>query len=81
MPSLITISEILRCSLIAGIFLMLAACGDLSEESSATGDAPTTFPAPAPGPVSCDTSSALFSSDLAGQCRASPLTMGALEAT
>ncbi len=86
MPCFVATTEILRYALIGGIFLMLAACGEFLEEGSASTLAeivPAEIP-PAeipPGETPfCEMSSSLFSPDLAGQCRTSPLTMGALEA-
>ncbi len=71
MPCFTATIAILRYALIGGIFLMLAACGEYVEEGSASTFAEIVF---------CETSSSLFSPDLAGQCRTSPATMGALEA-
>ncbi len=71
MPCFVATTAILRYALIGGIFLMLAACGEYVEEGSASTFAEIVF---------CETSSSLFSPDLVGQCRASPATMGALEA-
>ncbi len=71
MPCFVATTAILRYALIGGIFLMLAACGEYLEEGSASTFAEIVF---------CEMSSTQFSPDLAGQCRASPATMGALEA-
>ena len=71
MRCFVATTAILRYALISGIFLMLAACGEYVEEGSASTFAEIVF---------CETSSSLFSPDLVGQCRASPATMGALEA-
>ncbi len=86
MPCFVATTAILRYTLIGGIFLLLAACGEFLEEGSASalaeilsGETPS-GETPSGETLSCETSSSLFSPDLVGQCRTSPATMGALEA-
>ncbi len=81
MPCFVATTAILRYTLIGGIFLLLAACGEFLEEGSASALAEIlSGETPSGETLSCETSSSLFSPDLAGQCRTSPATMGALEA-